>query len=412
LRWLAALCAWAYAVSVTRLGLDEGLTAGWSVTLGPFFMVLLVFAFGTMKRLRTLMVVLLASLALISLVMIHQGQQPRQCVELRSDPSEPGAEPVMIPDGRLCESARLCESEGGVPGSDYVCERVGMLQTISTHGRVRWRGQLDDPNELATIIGSLFPFVFTFGSKGSDPDAARGGKRVLILLFLGLFVFLSLWAVVFTQSRGGQIALGIALVSMSIRRYGWRAVIAGAMMTAALVALSGRSGAEGDSSSMERAEILGEGLRILKSHPLIGIGVAQFGRENPMNMAAHNSYLLIATEVGIPGFLMWCGLVWMTIKIPFAIVRRPPPGLDPGIFLFAEALAASTLALHVGVFFLSFVYKTIYFVWLAFPGALYIAVRALHPEFEVRPTKRDLTGICLLAVGSLIAVHVAAMSAH
>ncbi|AKU98449.1 exopolysaccharide production protein, putative [Labilithrix luteola] len=412
LPWLAAVCALAYAVSVARLGLDRGLSAGWSITLGPFFMLLFVFAFGTMKRLRALMAVLLACLAFISVVAIHQGEQPRQCVELHEDPSEPGSEPAMIPDGRACEGARLCESEGGVPGSDYVCERVGLLGTISTQGRVRWRGQLDDPNELAVIIGALLPFLFMFGSKASDADAVRGGKRLLTLFLLGLFLFVSVWAVVLTQSRGGQIVVGIAVVSMLVRRYGWWAVIAGAMMTAPLVVLSWRSGTDADSSSAERAEILAEGLQLLKSHPLVGIGVAQFAKENPMNMAAHNSYLLIATELGVPGFLVWCGLVWMTTKVPFAIVRRPPPGLDPGTLLFAEALAASMLALHAGVFFLSFIYKTIFFVWLALPGALYIAVRAVHPEFEVRVTKRDLAGTCVLAVASIISVRVAAMSAH
>jgi hypothetical protein len=412
LPWLAAFCAWAYAVSVACLGLDEGLTAAWSITLGPFFMLLLVFAFGTMKRLRALMTVLFACLAFISVVAIHQGGEPRQCVELHVDASEPHAEPDMIPDGRACQGARFCEAEGGVPGSDYVCERVGWFRTTSTQGRVRWRGQLDDPNEVAVIIGALLPFIFMFGSKGSDADASRGGKRPLTLVLLGLFLLVTLWAVVLTQSRGGQIVVGVAVTSMLIRRYGWWTVVVGVLMTAPLVVLSWRSGVEAESSSVERAEILAEGLQLLKSHPLIGIGVAQFATENPMNMAAHNSYLLVATELGIPGLLVWCGLVWMTMKIPVAIVRRPPLGLDPGIILFAEALAASMLALHVGVFFLSFIYKTIYFVWLALPGALYLAVRAAHPEFEVRVTKRDLAGTLVVAAVSIVAVRVAALSAH
>lgn len=410
LSWLAAFGALAYAVAVVRLGLDHGLAAAWSITLGPLFMVLVVFAMGTMQRLRVLMASLLACLAFISAVAIHQGEQPRQCIELHEDPSEPGADPVMIPDGRPCEGARLCEAEDGIPGSDYVCERVGLLRTFSTQGRVRWRGQLDDPNELAVIIGVLVPFVLMFGAKGEGEQALRGGQRVLVLLLLGTFLFLSLWAVVLTQSRGGQIVFGIAVATMLVWRYGVWAILVGALLTAPLVALSWRSGADADSSSLERAEILSEGLELLKSHPLIGIGVMQFAKENPMNMAAHNSYLLIATEVGLPGFVVWCGLVWMTIKIPLAIAARPPPDLDPSTLVFAQALTASTLALHVGVFFLSFVYKTIFFVWIALAGALYLAVRAEHPAFVVRVTKRDLMGMCVLAIGSLVAVRVATMS--
>ena len=183
-------------------------------------------------------------------------------------------------------------------------------------------------------------------------------------------------------------------------------------MTLPIVLLSWRAGADADASSMERAEILSEGLQMLKAHPLIGIGVGQFASENPLNLAAHNSYLLIATELGIPGFVMWCGLVWMTVKVPLTIARRPPAGIDPGLVLFAEALAASTFGLLIGIFFLSFVYKHIFFVWLSLAGALYGAVRAAHPEFEVRATRRDVAGIFAFAVLAIICVRLVSMTAR
>jgi hypothetical protein len=414
--WLGGFFLWAYAVSVARLGLDRGMTAGWGITLGPFFMLILIFALRSIERLRALMVILLASLAFVSAVAIHQAQQPRECIELRTDPSSPDADPELVPDGRECLGPRICEREGGVEGSDYLCERVGLLGTTSTQGRVRWRGQLEDPNELAVIIGALVPFLFMFGVKGTNvvdgEDVTRGPKRTLTVLLLGVLLFVGLWAVVLTQSRGGQLVLGAAVVTMLVRRYGWWAIVVAVAMTAPVVALSWRSGADAESSSFERAEILSEGLQLLKTHPILGIGVSQFAKENPMNMAAHNSYLLIATELGIPGLLIWCGLVWTTIKIPVSIALRPPVGIDPRLVRFAEALASSTIALHVGIFFLSFVYKTIFWVWLSLAGALYLAVRQDHPEFELHPTRRDLAGICVLAVVALIAVRIAAMSAR
>ena len=40
--------------------------------------------------------------------------------------------------------------EGGEPGAIYRCERVGLFGTVSVgEGRVRYRGVLKDPNELA-----------------------------------------------------------------------------------------------------------------------------------------------------------------------------------------------------------------------------------------------------------------------
>lgn len=410
--WLAAFCAWAYAVSIARLGLSGGLTAGWGMTLGPLFMLLVMLALRTIGRLRAMMMLLLACSVFVSAVAVHQGLQPRQCVELhedRNDPS-PDREPELIPDGRECEGARLCEQDG-VPGSDYMCERAGLFGTFSTQGRVRWRGQLDDPNEVAVIIAALLPFIFMFAAKRSDDaEGGPGALRVMSLALLAAMLALALWAVVYTQSRGGQLVLATVVVIMLVRRFGWWSIVAGALVTLPIVLLSWRSGADAESSSAERAEILSEGLQMLKAHPLLGIGVGQFASENPMNMAAHNSYLLIATEVGIPGFLIWCGLVWMTMKIPVSIARNPPPGLDPALLRFAETLAASIIGLHVGVFFLSFVYKHIFFVWLGLSGALYGAVRQDHPEFEVRVTARDLGGIFAFAVIALVAVRLVSMT--
>lgn len=433
--WLFGFLAWAYAVTVARLGFDKGFTAGWGVTLGPIFMLLVTYALRRIERLRAMMVALLACGLFVSAVTIHQGVQPRQCVELHVDPSEEG-EVDRIPDGRECEGPRICE-EDGVPGSDYICERAGLFETFSTQGRVRWRGQLDDPNEVAVVIGALIPFMFMFGVKSAgssrtmasapgyggappyslpQPSAPAVGATSLAgpltLFVIAVMLVLGLWSMVYTQSRGGQLVLATVMIIMLVRRFGWWSIVAGAAITLPIVLLSWRSGADAESSTAERAEILSEGLLMLKAHPIIGIGVAQFALENPMNMAAHNSYLLVATELGFPGFLVWWGLVWTTVKVPALIALRPPPGLDPVVVRFAEALAASTVGLHIGIFFLSFVYKHIYFVWLGLSGALYGAVREHHPQFEVRLTSRDYGWMVVLSIVSIAAVRGVSMGAR
>ena len=77
---------------------------------------------------------------------------------------------------------------------------------------------------------------------------------------------------------------------------------------------------------------------------------------------------------------------------------------------FAEALSASLLGMCVGVFFLSFVYKSIFFVWLGLAGALYGAVRVEAPDFRVTFGAKDYAGIFALAVLTLAAVKVASMT--
>ncbi len=402
LGWLLAFCVWAYMVTVVRLGTSKGLTTSWAMTLGPIFMLLVVYALRRIERLRTVLALMLVSASIISAVGIHQGMQPRQCVELHIDDSDPDGDPDLVPDGRECLGPRICETDG-VPGADYLCERIGLFGTSSTQGRIRWRGQLDDPNEVAVIIAALLPFAFMFMS---------GERRALRVTAVAPFLVLGLWAMVYTQSRGGQLVLATVVVITLVRRYGWWSILLAAAITAPIVLLSWRSDPDAESSSLERAEILSEGLEMLKSRPILGIGVSQFARENPMNMAAHNSYLLIPTEVGLPGYVLWCGLVWLTAKIPIAIARNPPADLDPRIVRFAEALSASIVGMYIGIFFLSFAYKHIFFVWLGLSGALYGAVRAVHPEYEVRTTGRDVGGIFALLVFSLVAVRIVSMTAR
>ncbi len=406
LGWLGAFFAWAWVVTIARHGVDHGVKAAWSITLGPIFMVLVVYALRDADRLRWVARLLIVCAAFVSAVAIHQGMQPRQCVELHVEEGE--TEPDMEPDGRECEGPRLCEQDGK-PGVDYLCERAGYFGTFSTQGRVRWRGQLDDPNEVAVLIGAVVPFLAMFaakrdGTEGLGEEGRSWGTTILMLLLLGL----GLWAMVYTQSRGGQLVLGVVMLMIFVRQYGWWSVLGAVAFVVPIALLSWREGDAAESSSAERAEILNEGLLMLKGHPFLGIGIGQFASENPMNMAAHNSYLLVSTETGFFGYLLWCGLIWTSLKIPWVIARRPPDGIDPLLVKFADALTASLLGMLVGVFFLSFVYKSIFFVWLGMAGALYGAVRVEAPDFRVKLTGKDYAGIVGLALFSLAAVRVAA----
>ncbi|MBI2392739.1 MAG: O-antigen ligase family protein [Deltaproteobacteria bacterium] len=397
--WLIAFLGWSFAVTIAKLG-KEGFGVAWAtITLAAIFMVLVGLAAVTRERLRALAAVLVACLATISVVAVHQGVQPPQCIEVRDEPGE-GEE--WTPDGRECEGARACENNGR-PDVDYVCERVGMLGTFSTGRRVRYRGQLADPNELSVFVGAVLPFLFLL----TGAPGARGARGALgRALSIAPIVAVSLGAVVLAQSRSGQIVLGtIALVAF-VRRYGAAGSIVAAAVSLPVVLLSWREGAEADASSLERATILFEGIDLVRAHPLLGVGVAQFVHEISIPFTAHNSYLLVAAELGLPGLLLWSGLLWSSLKIAVEVAERPPPGLDPQLQRFAEALAISLLGVFVGVYFLSFSYKQLLFVWLGLAFALHGAVRAQAPDFRVTMTRRDLLGIAAFSLAILASVWI------
>jgi hypothetical protein len=393
LPWLLAFLAAAYAVTIARLGLAAGFKVVWSMTTLPaIFMIVVTFGVRGRRRLAAFAISLGACFVLIAGVAVHQGLQPQQCVAV--EPGKDGADETYAFEGRPCEWVRECEEEGRAD-VDYLCEKVGAFGTFTTGKRVRWRGQLADPNELSVFVGATLPLLFV---------TERSRKRWVLALVILPAVLLSLVAVAFSQSRGGQVALATVACAYFVRRFGLRGVLITCALAAPLVLFAWREGAEADSSAIERAQILREGLALLRARPIVGVGVGQFMQEIDMPHTAHNAYLLAATELGVPGYFAWFGLLWMSIKIPVSIAIRPPAGLDPAIARFASALSLSFGALVVGIFFLSFTYKQLLFIFLGLAGALYGTVRAAHPHFEVRTTKDDLKAIAVVGSTFLVAV--------
>lgn len=392
LPWLLGFLGWAYFVTIARVGFASGFAAAWNVTLPVIFMVVVSFAMVSASRLRLAATVLTATLAAVAFVAVHQGMQPRQCVEVTV--SEGDEE--LVPDGRDCEGPRSCE-RGAKEGAEFVCERVGMLGTLSVGGRVRYRGQMADPNELSVFLGAGLPFALMLGG-----DRSKWIKRLIVWPI----VLLCLWAVVLSQSRTGQMVLGVLALIALVRRYGPKGVVFAAAVMFPMLLLGGREGAEADASSLERATILYDGIDLVRAHPFLGVGVGEFVNEISIPMTAHNSYLLAAAELGPLGLVLWGGLLWISMKTAVTVATSPPQGVDPELSRFAEAMISSLAAIFVGIFFLSFCYKQLLFVWLGLAAGLHGAVRAQAPSFRVTTTRRDVGGLLAFCALVLIAVFV------
>jgi O-antigen ligase len=364
--------------SLRVLGL-EGLGKVWPIVILAVFMLVVAYGVRTLSQLRRLTALLIGLSLAVSAIAVHQGLQPPQCIEA------PSAEEALVlsigtPDGRACESVLDCR-KGGF-GGDYWCERVGLFNTVSVGRRVRWRGQLNDPNELSVFVGVVFPFIIGFATW-------KRSRLVTGLAVLG--IVLGLVAIVFTQSRGGQLVVGTVFAIFFISRFGAKGIIAAAVVAAPVILLGGRSGEEADASVTGRTEVLAHGVSMLTRSPLFGIGIDQFS--DAEGYTAHNAYLLAAVELGLVGFFCWTGLVWASVKIPLKVVTASPEGLDPEIRIMALSILVSLAGMGVGIFFLSFTFKQLLFVWLGLPGALYGIVRKRHPSFIVRIGWRDCLGI-------------------
>jgi hypothetical protein len=310
----------------------------------------------------------------------HQGFSPTGCVVI--DETIPGDNAVGKPDGRPCETSRSCYLGDPEPGAQYVCEKVGLFGTTSIGGgRVRYRGVLQDPNELALVGGVGLPIAFALGRV---PRRSLG-RGALVALTLALVVACA----VLTRSRGGQLVFLAVLGVYFLKRFGLRGALLGGIFAAPLLLLGGRSGYEAQTSTSQRIDCWYEALTLWRSHPFLGVGLGQFGEYH--YKTAHNSYLLTAAELGFPGMMLFSIIIWLSIKIPLEVLRQVPQtaGVETVAAAsvarpWAMALLAAFAGLAVGIFFLSFAYHYVLWVYIGLAGALYSSMKTHDPNFRVR----------------------------
>jgi hypothetical protein len=352
---------------------------------------------------RALHVVAAGVLAMVLVVCgvgAHQGFAPLGCVIV--DETQRGDSASGKPDGRPCSDARSCYLGEVEPGAEYVCERIGLFGTTSIgRGRVRYRGVLQDPNELALAGGVGLPLAFALG---------RVPRRTLGRGFLvGLALVLVVLCTVLTGSRTGQLVFLAVLGVYFVQRFGLKGMLIALTLALPLLLLGGRSGAEAESSTVERIDCWIEALSIWRSHPFIGVGLGQFGEYH--YLTAHNSYLLALAELGPLGLLLFSTIVYLSAKIPFVILRRSRATIDAASSAlvvarpWAMALLAAFAGLGVGIFFLSFAYHYVLWIYIGLAGALYSAQKTHDPEFRVRFGLRDLALVVAADVGIIITVY-------
>ncbi|WP_437678035.1 O-antigen ligase family protein [Sorangium sp. So ce131] len=393
LRWAIVVYLWCVFTLGVRnpAEFSEGFVSI-SVTFVLFFLIgHSVDSFAGFRKLAT--TVLIMGL-FVAGVAVHQGFSPFQCLAMTETIAGSRGE-AGIPDGRSCERRVDCrESAGADPDAEYLCERVGLFKTTTINGRVRWRGVLQDPNELALTSGIVLPFSFALF------EQKRSFTRALLVL-TSLIVIAT--AIILTQSRGGQLVFATVLGVYFVKKYGIRGAIFGAIFAAPLMLLGGREGGEAEESANERTEILAEGLLIWRMFPLMGAGFRQFTEHHWLT--AHNAYLLSLAELGPLGMFTWTALIYLTLKISLTALKRYEHGAQFAMIrAWSMAILSGFCGMMVGIFFLSFTYHYVLWIYFGLAGALYSAIRGVDPNFSVRLEKRDVLRLVGVDVGLVLAL--------
>ena len=382
--WILAFVLW--AILSIAVNAPDQLVAR-SLELAVLFAFYGVLAHG-IQRFRTFQLVagvVAASCMLVTVVCMHQGFAPKQCV----GGAEKDGDIEGTSDGRLCAINADCRGSENEPDMEFRCEHVGLFGTYSVEGRVRYRGALKDPNEVALAIsaGAIALLVgFSF--------RRRSFRRVIF----GVGIVLAVVTVFMTQSRGGLVAAMLVPAVYLVRRHGLAVLIPGAIFAIPILVIGGRSGEAADLSTEMRYEAWGKGLELWHHSPVLGIGQRQFGAHH--FLTAHNSFVLTLAELGIVGMFLFTAIIYLCIKTLIVGLRAIStiPGAGPAE-VWGMALLAAMASIVFQINTLSFAYHQMLWLFFGLVGAWYSAVRHHKPELVIRLTFQDLVIIaasCLL----------------
>ncbi|MGM1058662.1 O-antigen ligase family protein [Saccharothrix sp. Mg75] len=262
-----------------------------------------------------------------------------------------------------------------------VVAAAGALHSTLALGETRATGPLEDPNDLAYFLVAALPLLVALRARTSRRPAWPGRGRTAVLAGSawsgrGRTAVLAVAATTLaagaaaTFSRGGGLALTAAVAWLLARRALPLRALAGAV--GALVALGAVAalffGPELDRALGEKTHIAGTNVdtrelrwqaaaRMLAEHPGLGVGPGGFRAGYPaashnaevdeQSPVAHNMYLEVAAELGLPGFALFAALLVLTAVTAERVLRTTA---DP---LPVVAVQASLIAVVVASTFLS-----------------------------------------------------------
>ena len=267
-----------------------------------------------------------------------------------------------------------------------------------------------DPNDIGLIMMIALPLAMLLVH-----TAGRLGKIVAGATLLGIG-----WSVALSGSRGAFVGLAIVGLAMLVmltqvplyRRLLALGAVAGALVVAApegyWVQMQTMLDPEKDynlTSEDGRTQIWRRGIGYMWANPVTGLGIANFGRaegtisskarnrEEGTGMlftAAHNSFVQVGAELGIPGLILWSALPIGGFVGIRRLRRRLPKRWETGDaeqrFLYAATLylPIAHLGFAATAFFVSFAYLDPVYVLAAFTTGVYVSVRRRLAE-EMSP---------------------------
>ncbi len=271
----------------------------------------------------------------------------------------------------------------------------------------RLEGGIGDANEQAAVLVAAIPIALALG------NAMRRPALRLLCWGGGVFCLIGVFT---TLSRGGLIALGCIMAAAVVFGGRWRGKAAALLAVTvlgtvtyyfAIAPLAARQRVTSSTTS-GRSDIWHVGWRMVEAHPIIGSGSGNFqeaaihyvqgiGSITNANLivdvphVAHNVYLEMLADLGIPGLLAFLGVAGFSMLAVAKAARRFERQGDRDMELVARSMVLSLVAFMSADFFLSGQFSKQ--LWLTFalcPAVLALSRPAGAAQDAEAPTQAPL----------------------
>lgn len=263
--------------------------------------------------------------------------------------------------------------------------------------RITYLGFFNDPNDIGMFLVMNIPFVIYF--------FVRGGTISKILSLLALVTLL--YGVHITHSRGTALGV-VALIGAYylVVKAGARLFIAAMCASPLAIIILTFLQKNVDESASGRLEAWYTGIQMLISYPL-GIGKGAFADHH--GLTAHNSYVLVAGELGFIGYSLWGGAIFSIVLAGYLFIKKSKnihEDLDEEAkdeLRINKALFFSMVGFMITSFFLSRSYTVLLFIFVGITMASHHRVINKIPNLSECFT-RALAVKCMIYAWSVIIV--------
>jgi O-antigen ligase len=245
-----------------------------------------------------------------------------------------------------------------------------------------------DPNDLAFFLTSLFPLSILF-MIGRDNILKKGlsiltmAMSVIIILLTGsrsgLLGLLCIAAVFFFQNSGAikrSTKVFVMLVGLAvIGAYGYK------INTERFSSLTNVTSDYNVTAEDGRLAIWKKGMLLVASNPVTGVGVNCFANaignlradlgEIPKWQAPHNSYVQVAAETGLIGFLLFLSLIKISLRnLKFVLTSDKKPAESSELKKIATAVRLAFVGSIIVAFFVTEAYTIIFTLFFALSAVI------------------------------------------